>query len=55
VSNCGAARCVRRNPSRLIFTEQLGCRPSAWLFLEINVGKLLAVVTNDDGCANILD
>jgi hypothetical protein len=32
---------VGRDPARLVFAEQLGCRPPPWLFLKIDVGKLL--------------
>jgi hypothetical protein len=38
-------------PPRLIFGEQFGCRSSAGLFLEIDIGELLPVVVAlpDDG------
>jgi hypothetical protein len=35
------------NPPRLILAEQLGGRASARLILEIDIGKLLAVVVAD--------
>jgi hypothetical protein len=34
-------RNVHRNPSRLIFAEQLGRWLPSWLFLEINTSELL--------------
>jgi hypothetical protein len=39
---------IRRDPPRLILTEQLGCRSSPRLVLEINIGELLSVVIADD-------
>jgi hypothetical protein len=41
-------RNIRRNPPRLVFGEQLGRLSSARLILEINIGKLLAVVVAHD-------
>jgi hypothetical protein len=42
---------VRRNPSRLVFGEQLGRRAPPRFILEIDIGKLLAIVVAlpDDG------
>jgi hypothetical protein len=47
---------VRCDASRLILREQLRRRLSSWLFLEINIRKLLVVgVLHDEGRANIFD
>jgi len=47
---------IRRNPSCLIFGEQLGRRPPSRLFLEINIRKLLSrAVLHDEGGTNIFD
>jgi hypothetical protein len=42
---------VRRDPMRLILAEQLGCRASPRLILEIDIRELLAIVVAlpDDG------
>jgi hypothetical protein len=39
---------VGRNPARLILAEQLGCRASPRLILEIDIGKLLPVAVADN-------
>jgi hypothetical protein len=41
-------RDIRRDPSRLILAEQLGCGSSPRLILEIDIGKLLTVVVADN-------
>jgi hypothetical protein len=38
---------IRRNPPRLIFGEQLGCRSPARLIFEIDKGELLPGVVNE--------
>ena len=44
---------IRRDPPRLIFAEQLGRRSSAWLFLEIDVGELLAAAIAQVGSVTL--
>src|SRR5947207_15691853 len=47
---------IRRDPSRLIFAEQLGCRASPLLILIINVAELLTrAVFNDKAGVQFLD
>ena len=41
-------RDIRRNPSRLIFAEQLGRRSPPRLIFKINIRKLLSVVIAGD-------
>ena len=44
---------IGRNPPRLIFAEQLGCRASPRLILEIDIGELLTVVIADNETGNL--
>jgi hypothetical protein len=47
---------IYSNPSRFIFGEQLCCRSSPRLFLEINIGERLAVaVTHDETGVQFFD
>jgi hypothetical protein len=44
---------IGRNPSRLVFGEQLGCRSPARLILKIDTGERLTVVVAYDKQAGV--
>jgi hypothetical protein len=47
-------RNIRRDPSRLVFGEQLGCRSPALFFLKINIRKRLTVSVAHDKARGLL-